>query len=96
MRCLLLTDGESDFSAVLESCGIPITRMSLEDAAKEELSIYDTYAVLAYGKVLDPRLRVRLEAESAKGKRLFTEGLNSWGDIYSEEFLIRHVVAWWS
>lgn len=42
MRCLLLTDGESDFSAVLESCGIPITRMSLEDAAKEELSIYDT------------------------------------------------------
>lgn len=85
MRCLLLSNCESDFSDVLESCGVQITRISMEDAAKEELSIYDAYAVLACGKVLDPHLRVRLEEESAKGKRLFTEGLNSWGDIYSEE-----------
>jgi len=76
MRCLLLTDGESDFSAVLESCGIPITRMSLEDAAKEELSIYDTCAVLAYGKVLDPRLRVRLEAENDCLLRGLTVGMS--------------------
>lgn len=85
MKCLLLSDSESDFSTVLESCGVHITRISFEDAVKAELSIYDAYAVLACGKVLDPRLRVRLEEEVSTGKKLFTEGLNSWGDIYSEE-----------
>ena len=50
-----------------------------------DLSPFDAYVVSACGKVLDARLRAALEAEVSKGKRLFTEALNSWGGIYSGE-----------
>ena len=83
MKCLLLADGVSDFSAVLESCGAEITRMSPEEAIGADLSPYDAYCILGAGVVLDPRLRERLEKECDAGKKCFTEALGSWIGIYS-------------
>ena len=85
MNCLLLADSGSDFSRVLESCGAAVTRMTLKEAVGADLSPFDAFVVSACGKVLDARLRAALEAEAAKGKRLFTEALNSWDGIYSAE-----------
>lgn len=68
MRCLLISESESDFSDVLESCGVYVDRISMEDAVCIQLSSYDAYAILSCTKVLDPRFRVRLEAEIDKGK----------------------------
>ena len=83
LKCLVLAEGGSDFTGVLESCGARITRMTMEEAVGIDLSPYGAYCVLACGKILDPRLRIRLEEELRKGKRLFTEALNSWDGIYS-------------
>ncbi len=83
-KCLILTDGPSDLSDVLKSCA-EVTMMTLEDAVEADLTGYDAFCVLADGKIPDPRLRVRLEEENGKGKRLFTEALNSWDGIYSAD-----------
>lgn len=84
-KCLVIADEASDFTSVLESCGTKVDRIPFEKAYAADLADYDVYCVLAGGKVLDPRLRVRLEEENAKGKRIFTEALNSWGGIYSAD-----------
>ncbi len=85
MNCLILENKQSDFCSVIESCGVNATYSTFENALYLDLSSFDSYIILACGKVLDPRLRIRLENEAAKGKRLFTEGLNSWDGIYSDE-----------
>ena len=85
MHCLLLADAASDFSAVLESCGATITRKTTAQAVGTDLSVFDAFVLCADGRVPDARLRAALEAETAKGKRLFTEALNSWDGIYSAE-----------
>ena len=85
MNCLLLSDICSDLGAVLETCGAQITRKPFEEAAELDLSGYDAFVVCACGRVLDARLRAALEREVGKGKRLFTEALNSWGGVYSAE-----------
>ena len=84
-RCLVIAEQPSDFTAVLASCGAEVFLMTQKEALAVDLSAYDAYCVLACGAVLDVRLRVRLEEEIAKGKRLFTEALNSWDGIYSAE-----------
>ena len=83
MKCLLLADRPSDFSRVLESCGAEITRMTPEEAFGADLAPYDAFVIFGAGLVLDPRLRVRLEEECARGKRFLTEALGSWRGIYS-------------
>ncbi len=85
MNCLLLADAVSDLSEVLESCGAAITRMTFDDAVAADLSGFDAFIVCACGKILDARLRAALEQEVDRGKRLFTEALNSWDGIYSAE-----------
>ena len=82
MKCLILTDAPSDLSEVLGSCA-EVSMMTVEEAVGADLTVYDAFCVLADGKIPDPRLRVRLEEEVGKGKRLFTEALNSWDGIYS-------------
>ena len=72
-NCLIITECSSDLTDMLESCGIETTRMTMEEAVGKDLTGYDAFCVLAYGKILDPRLRVRLEEEAAKGKRVFME-----------------------
>ncbi len=83
VKCLILAKDRSDFTDVLESCGAAVTRMTPEEAIGRDLTEYDSFCVLSYGKVLDPRLRVRLEEEAAKGKRIFTEALSSFLTIFS-------------
>ena len=83
-KCLVIANMQSDFTSVLEACGAEITIKTQAEALNENLSDYDAYYVCCQ-KILDPRLRVRLEEENAKGKRLFAEALNSWGGIYCAE-----------
>ena len=83
MKCLLLAEGSSDFSAVLETCDAQITRMKPKDAIHADLSSYDAFCILGGGIVIDPRLRERIEAECARGKKCFTEALGSWTGLYS-------------
>ena len=70
MKVLLLTESACDFSAVLGTCGAEIDQMTMADAIDCDLSVYDAYCVLPFGKLLDARLRERLENENAKGKRI--------------------------
>ena len=81
----MLSDAPSEFGAVLESCGAQITRKTFAEALNTDLAPFDAFAVCARGKVPDARLRAALEAEMNKGKRVFTEALNSWNGIYSAE-----------
>ncbi len=83
VKCLLLAEGTSDFSTVLEACDANITRMKPKDAINADLSSYDAYCILGAGIVIDPRLRERIDAECARGKKCFTEALGSWLGIYS-------------
>ena len=85
MDCLFISDRSSDFSDIVESCEARVTTRSFDEAVGMDLSPFDSFVVCACGKVLDARLRAALEAETGKGKRLFTEALNSWGGIYSAE-----------
>lgn len=85
MECLLLADGGSDLSAVLESCGAKVTLMPSRDAVGADLSRFDAFVLCAGGTQPDARLRAALEAEVNRGKRLFTEALNSWAGLYSSE-----------
>ena len=81
VNCLLLADGSSDFSSVLEACDANITRMKPSDAIHADLSSYDAYCILGGGIVIDPRLRERIEAECTRGKKCFTEALGSWNGL---------------
>ena len=82
-KCLVIADKPSDFTDILASCGVEIDICTQKEALSVNLADYDAFCVLACGAILDPRLRVLLEEETAKGKRLFTEALNSWDGIYS-------------
>ncbi|MBQ3791467.1 MAG: hypothetical protein II800_11075, partial [Lachnospiraceae bacterium] len=79
-NCLIITECSSDLTDMLESCGIETPRMTMEEAVGKDLRGYDSFCVLAYGKILDPRLRVRLEEEAAKGKRVFMEAAQGFLD----------------
>ncbi len=78
MRILILTETDSDLAEILSSSAEQADRMSPASALTAELGVYDAYAVLTPGQILDARLRQRLEAENGKGKRVFTEALPSW------------------
>lgn len=84
MRVLVITRQESDFTKVLESCGAEIVRMEPKKALHTDLSSFDRYCVLVPGEFQDVRLRERLEEETAKGKRIFTEAIGSYLDVHCE------------
>ena len=85
MKLLIIADAGSDLVRVLESCGAEITVTAFDGALTADLTPYDAYCILASGRVLDARLRTRLEDELDGGKKVFTEALGSFGDIYSAE-----------
>lgn len=74
----------SDLYEVLVSCGAEIVLMDMREAIDADLSVYDTYCVLGGYTVLDPRIRIRLEEESAR-KHVFLEAVGSFMGIYSDE-----------
>jgi len=88
MNLLILTEKPSDLTEVLQSCGAEVTMMTFREALHTDLTVYDAYCVLADGKCLDARVRMRLEEENDKGKRVFTEAIGSYrflsGDTTSD------------
>ena len=85
MKLLILADKESDLTAVLETCNVDIDLLNQAEALKADVLVYDAYCILMPGKMVDARLRNRIEKENAKGKRVFTEAIGSFLDIYTEQ-----------
>ena len=85
MKLLVLADKENDLSNVLKSCNIDVDIMNQADAMKTDISVFDAYCILMPGKLLDARLRNKIEIENSKGKRVFTEAIESFHDIYTEQ-----------
>ncbi len=83
MKLLVITENNSDFTTVLESCDTEVSVMKPERAIYEDISQFDAYCILTPGKYLDARLRERIETENIKGKRVFGEAIDSYRDIYS-------------
>lgn len=83
MKLLILTNTDNDFQKVLQSTEADCTVMSYFEAIDADVSIYDAYCVIAEGNIIDARLRLRIEAENAKGKKVFAEAIGSYLDIYS-------------
>ena len=84
-KLLVIAEGQSDMLRVLESCPVGIVRMGSDEALHSDLSTFGAYCVLAGGQRLDARLRVVLEAENRRGKRVFLEAVGSFLTIYSAE-----------
>ena len=63
MKLLILTENDSDFTTVLESCGVNIVKRIPDEALHTDLSQYDAFCILIPGGVLDVRLRERIEME---------------------------------
>jgi len=74
---------QSDLYDVLTTCGVSVEAMSVKEAVYSDISVYDAYCVLGNYGVIDPRVRERLEAESAS-KHIFLEAVNSFFGIYSD------------
>lgn len=85
MNLLILSEKESDLSAVLKSCNINVEMMNQTEALNVDVSVYDAYCILMPGKMMDARLRNKIEKENSKGKRVFTEAIGSFLDIYTEQ-----------
>lgn len=85
MKVLLLAEGFSDFTEVLDSCGAQIVRMTLPEAACGDISAYDAYCVLDPGKVIDARVHAQLEMAAKSGKRVFLESSTTFTAICGQE-----------
>ena len=77
MKVLLLAEKLSDFTEVLYSCGAEIVRMTLQEAARGDISGYDAYCVLEPGRVIDARLHAQLEEAANAGKHVFLEAAST-------------------
>lgn len=81
-KILLINATASDFVEVLKSCDANVFYMTTNQAIDNDISSFYGYCVFADYKSIDPRLRVKLEAEATNGKRIFLEAVESWGGIY--------------
>ena len=84
MKLLILREKDCDFTEVLESCDVEIDKMSLKEAMSADIAQYDAYCVLLPEAFMDARLRQKMEVENKKGKRVFTEAIGSYLDLYGE------------
>ena len=87
MKVLIVADKKSDFTDVLESCGVEISQVSFYDGVYTDLSQYDAFCILPEecGVYLDPRFRDKLERENEKGKRVFLQAVRSFHDHLCKE-----------
>ncbi|MBR4869033.1 MAG: hypothetical protein IKU10_07735, partial [Clostridia bacterium] len=85
MQLLILTKHTTDLTDVLQYSACQITQMTVEEAVDINLDPFDAFCVLGFGKVLDARLRLALEQQARKGKKMFLEAVNSFFGIYSED-----------
>lgn len=82
MKLLILTEEINDLTEILAKC-VETEQMSVAEAASRDISAYDAYCVLGYGKRLDARVHVALECAVAAGKRVFVEATGGFCGIYS-------------
>ena len=86
MKLLVITEKQCDLTDVFLCCPVQTEIVSFARAMTLDLDGYDAFCVLGAGvRVIDARLRNKLEAEADKGKKLFLEAINSFRDIYSED-----------
>ncbi|MBQ7922336.1 MAG: hypothetical protein IJ325_07140 [Clostridia bacterium] len=85
MKLLVLTKQTCDLTDVLQSCGAEVDIMTIGDVVNADISMYDAYCVLGFGNVIDPRVRVQLEAACENGKHVFVEAVGSFLGIYSAD-----------
>lgn len=80
-KMLLINDNASDLAEVLKSCA-EVSFTTTKEAIYGDISTFDSYCVFGNYKPIDTRLRIKLEAESEKGKRVFLEAVESWSSLY--------------
>ena len=85
MKLLLLTETLCDLTDVLRSCQADVDIMTVGEAARRDLSSYDAYCVLGFGKRMDARVHHQLEQAAEAGKHVFIEATGSFHGIYSGE-----------
>ena len=85
MKLLLLTETLCDLSDVLYSCQADIDCMKVSEAAHCDLSAYDAFCVLGFGKRMDARVHHALEQAAEAGKHVFIEATGSFHGIYSAD-----------
>ena len=85
MKVLLLTEGLCDFTEVLYSCAVEIDQMTIPEAARRDISLYDAYCVLGPERVIDARVLNQLKKAAKAGKRVFLEYTGSFTAICASE-----------
>lgn len=83
MKLLILTEAENDLTGILTQCDVEAVIMTTQQAASTDISPYDAYCVLGYGKRLDGRLYTALEQAVDAGKRVFVEATGGFYGIHS-------------
>ena len=82
MKLLILTEEKNDLTEIL-SGSVETELMSVPEAASLDISQYDAFCVLGYGKRLDARVHCALEQAVVSGKRVFVEATGGFCGIYS-------------
>ena len=85
MKTLILTDAPCDLTDVLRTCGAEVDIMTMSEAARRDISAYDSYCVIGNGRGVDARVHRQLEAAVDAGKRVLAEATGSFYGIYSAD-----------
>ncbi|NLZ36789.1 MAG: hypothetical protein GX897_04845 [Clostridiales bacterium] len=84
MKLLIITNESCDLADVLRSCPAETKTLSFDEAIRADICGYDAFCVFGDGGMtLDARLRLKLENEADRGKRIFLESIGSFRSIYS-------------
>lgn len=86
MKVLLIANEACDFTEVLNSCPVNIDQMTIQEAARKDLSAYDSFCVLGEEKILDARIHYQLEKAAKDGKHVFLESASTFSCICSSEY----------
>ena len=83
MKLLVIREKNSDFIEVLESCNAEVDKMTMMEAANTDISKYDAYCILLPNMSMNARLHHKVEEENKKGKRVFTEAIVAYMNLYA-------------
>ena len=76
MKLLIITNESCDLADVLRSCPAETKTLSFDEAIRADICGYDAFCVFGDGGMtLDARLRLKLENEADRGKRIFLESI---------------------
>lgn len=83
-KLLIISDGNTDLSETLGKIPESV-KITFEEAMTYCFDSFDSFYICGMGKIIDARLRDRLENEYFAGKRFFLENVPSWLNIYSAD-----------